>query len=246
LRAVTPEHLKEVLAVIEADQPVHIHVAEQIKEIRDCVAWSGRRPVEFLLDTFDCDDRWCAIHATHMTENETIRLAKSNVVAGLCPTTEANLGDGIYPAAAYLANGGVIAIGSDSQITVSPAEELRMLEYSQRLRDLTRNALAGSPGASTGRQLFESSLAGGARALAQPMGAIKVGCRADLAVIDDRHPSIVGRRGDAAIDSWIFSAGNACIRHVFAAGRHVIKDGRHADEDAIFDAFERATMRLMS
>lgn len=246
LRAVTPNHLKAVLSSIGKDAPVHIHVAEQVKEVEDCIAWSGRRPVEFLLDTFETGSRWCAIHATHMTGRETSRLARSSVVTGLCPTTEANLGDGIFPAVSYLAQGGAVAVGSDSQISVSPAEDMRMLEYSQRLRDRSRNVLAGGPGQSTGRNLFEAVLAGGAKALAQPMGALKIGCRADIVVIDDQHPAIVGRAGDAILDAWIFSAGNSCIRHVFAAGRHLVKDYRHTEEHRIFNTFKQTTSRLMS
>ncbi len=132
------------------------------KEVDDCLAWSGKRPVEFLLDQFDVSTRWCAIHATHMTAGETQRLAKSGAIAGLCPTTEANLGDGIFPADHFMKQGGAIAIGTDSQITISPAEDLRMLEYSQRLRDRTRNALASGAGASTGRTLLDAVLKGGA------------------------------------------------------------------------------------
>jgi formimidoylglutamate deiminase len=143
LRAVTPELLKTVLNGIESSARVHIHVAEQTKEVDDCLAWCGKRPVEFLLDSFNVSNRWCAIHATHMTESETLELAKSGAVAGLCPTTEANLGDGIFPADAFMKQGGAIAIGSDSQITISPAEDLRMLEYSQRLRDHVMRWLQG-------------------------------------------------------------------------------------------------------
>ena len=162
LRAVTPDVLREVIAALPPDAPIHIHAAEQVKEVEDCLAFCGLRPVELLMREFDLSGRWTAIHATHMTAAETEALARSGAIAGLCPTTESNLGDGIFPAVDYMRDGGGIAIGSDSHITVSPAEDLRMLEYSQRLRDRTRNALAAGPGQSTGRTLYEAALKGGA------------------------------------------------------------------------------------
>jgi len=244
LRAVTAELLKTVTAAIDPKAPIHMHVAEQVKEVEDCLAWSSRRPVELMLDSFDVSPRWCAIHATHMTEAETGRLAKSGAVAGLCPTTEANLGDGIFPAVNFLKAGGAIAIGSDSHISVSPADDLRMLEYSQRLRDLTRNALAAGPGASTGRTLFDAASQGGAQAMAQPTGALAPGYRADIAVLDADHPALIGRSGDAALDSWIFSGGNQCVKDVFVAGTHVVKDRHHVREEEIEAGFRAAVRRL--
>lgn len=244
LRAVTPELLKTVLDGMEDDARVHIHVAEQTKEVDDCVAWSGKRPVEFLLNQFEVSSRWCAIHATHMTAGETQRLAKSGAIAGLCPTTEANLGDGIFPADAFMKQGGAIAIGSDSQISISPAEDLRMLEYSQRLRDRTRNALASGAGASTGRSLLDAVLKGGAACLDQPIGMIAVGKRCDIAILDDQQPAMIGRGGDAALDTWIFSAGNAAVKDVIVGGSHVVKDRRHIDEDRIQKKFAGTVRRL--
>ena len=244
LRAVTPELLKTVLAGIDALAPVHIHVAEQVKEVEDCLAWNGRRPVETLLEAFEVSSRWCAIHATHMTAAETQAFAGSGAIAGLCPTTEANLGDGIFPAVGYLKAGGVFGIGSDSHISVSPAEDLRMLEYSQRLRDRTRNALADGPGQSTGRSLYVRALKGGAQALAQPVGAIAPGFRADITVLDPDCDALIGRSGDAALDTWIFSGGNSCIKDVFVAGRPVISDRHHADEHRIAGRFRSAVERL--
>jgi formimidoylglutamate deiminase len=244
LRAVTPELLKTVLNGIEDDARIHVHVAEQTKEVDDCQAWSGKRPVEFLLDQFDVSNRWCAIHATHMTAGETQRLAKSGAIAGLCPTTEANLGDGIFPADAFMKQGGAIAIGSDSQITISPAEDLRTLEYSQRLRDRTRNALASGAGASTGRTLFDAILKGGATCLDSPTGAIAVGKRCDISVLDDEHSTMIGREGDAALDTWIFSAGNSAVKDVIVGGSHVVKDRRHINEDHIQKKFTETMRRL--
>ena len=244
LRAVTPPLLRKVLAGLPPDAPVHIHVAEQVKEVEDCVAFCGRRPVEMLLGEFDLSGRWTAIHATHMTAEETEALARSGAIAGLCPTTEANLGDGIFPATSFMKAGGRIAIGSDSHITVSPAEDLRMLEYSQRLRDQTRNALASGPGQSTGRTLYEAALKGGARSMCQPVGAIAPGFRCDIAVLDGEHPLLWGRTGDAALDTWIFSGGNQLVKDVFVAGRHLVQDRHHIHQDQIARSFRRALRRL--
>ncbi len=244
LRAVTPEFLKTVLNGVDKRAQVHIHVAEQTREVDDCLAWCGKRPVEFLLDEFDVSNRWCAIHATHMTDTETRRLAKSGVIAGLCPTTEANLGDGVFPADQFLKQGGGIAIGSDSQITISPAEDLRMLEYSQRLRDRTRNALASGAGASTGRTLLDAVLKGGATCLDNATGAIAVGRRCDISVLDDEHPAMIGREGDALLDTWIFSAGNGAVKDVIVGGLHVVNDRRHMDEDRIQKKFAETVRRL--
>ena len=244
LRAVTPELLRVVTATIPAGAPIHIHVAEQVKEVEDCRAASGRRPVEMLMDAVEISPRWTAIHATHMTPIETEALARSGAIAGLCPTTEANLGDGIFPAVGYMAAGGTIAIGSDSHITVSPAEDLRMREYSQRLRDLTRNALAGGPGRSTGRTLFDAALKGGAQSMCHPVGSLAVGKRCDITVLDADHPLLLGRTGDAALDTWIFSGGNALVKDVFVAGRHIVKDRQHIRQDTIARNFRAAVERL--
>lgn len=244
LRATTPELLRGVIDSIDPLSPIHIHVAEQVKEVQDCLAFSGKRPVETMLDNLDIGARWTAIHATHMTEMETARLARSGAIAGLCPTTEANLGDGIFPAVGYMKANGAIAIGSDSHISVSPAEDIRMLEYSQRLKDRTRNALAAGPGQSTGRTLFEAVCKGGAQSMAQPVGAIAPGLRCDIAVLDDGHPSLIGRSRDQALDTWIFSGGNASVKDVIVGGRHVVRDRHHFDEEAIERKFRAAIRRL--
>jgi formimidoylglutamate deiminase len=243
LRAVDEDIVNAVVAGI-VDGPIHIHIAEQVKEVEDCLAWSGRRPVEWLLDHFDISKRWCPIHATHMTEAETERLALSGAVVGLCPTTEANLGDGIFNAASYLQKNGGISIGSDSHITVSPAEDLRQLEYSQRLSNRARNVLAGGPGRSTGRRLYEAALKGGAQATAQPVGALAPGCRADIVVLDPDHPALIGRAGDDILDAWIFSGGNPCVRDVHVGGEAVIEDRRHKREEEIARNFRATVKRL--
>ncbi len=225
---------------------MHIHVAEQTREVDDCIAWCGKRPVELLLSRFGLSSRWCLIHATHMTENETEELARSGAIAGLCPTTEANLGDGIFNGAPFLAAGGAIALGSDSHISMSPPEEIRQLEYSQRLQQRARNVLAGGPNRSTGRRLLDAALSGGAKALAQPQGAITPGMRADIIVLDETHPALIGRSGDNLLNSWIFSGGNPCVKHVFVGGEQLVKDRRHRDEAAVARRFEKAMKRLMN
>ena len=244
LRAVTTDMLHAVLSGLDAEMPIHIHVAEQIREVEDCMAWCGRRPVEYLLDSFDVSPRWCAIHATHMTEDETLSLARSGAVAGLCPMTEANLGDGTFPAAKFLNAGGAIAIGSDSQISVSPAEDLRQLEYSQRLAHRARNVLAGAPHRSTGTRLLEAVARGGAQALRQPIGAIAPGMRCDIVVLDPDHPSLIGRARDEAVDSWVFSGGAPCVKDVIVGGNLVVMDHRHSREDEVLRDFRAAVGRL--
>ncbi len=241
LRAVTPELLREVLGGIGNDGPIHIHVAEQMREVEECLAATGKRPVEFLLEKLKPDARWCAIHATHLTAAETTALAASGMVAGLCPTTEANLGDGTFPASEF---SGKISIGSDSNVIISVAEELRQLEYSQRLRDRARNVLASGPNASTGRSLFDAAVTGGAQALTQPVGAIAIGKRCDIAVLDTEHASMIGRAGDQLLDSWIFSGGNAVVKDMIVAGAHVVQDRQHIREAEIFSTFSQTVRRL--
>jgi len=244
LRAVSVESLNELLDGIQrrAPFPVHIHISEQILEVEQCLASTGARPVEYLFDRFDVDKRWCLVHATHMTGDETSKLAASNAIAGLCPTTEANLGDGFFNGSQYLDEGGVFGIGSDSHVCVSPTEELRWLEYGQRLRERGRNLLAGGNNRSTGRTLFERTVYGGARACSHNSGSIETGKRADLVVLDTEHPRINERRGDELLDSWIFSGTENHVRSVFVGGVPVIRNGRHRNETAIQSAFQK-TMR---
>jgi formimidoylglutamate deiminase len=241
LRAVTPEGLRAA-AALAPDGPVHVHAAEQVREVEDCLAWSGRRPVGWLLGEMPVDARWCLIHATHVTPDESAALARSGAVAGLCPVTEANLGDGVFPAAPYLDAGGRIGIGSDSNVQVGAAAELRQLEYAQRLAHRGRNLLAGGEGRSTGRRLLDATLAGGAQALGRRIGAIAPGRRADLVLLDPEHPALVGRSGDAWLDAWVFAGDGGPVREVWCGGRRVVEDGRHVRREAVRERF-RATMR---
>lgn len=245
LRAVTSDELAAILPLAEA-APVHIHAAEQIKEVEECIAWSGRRPVEWLLEHAAVDQRWCLIHATHMVAAEVASLARSGAVAGLCPVTEASLGDGIFPAREFLEAGGRFGVGTDSNVLIGVADELRQLEYGQRLKHRERNVLSGGPGVSTGRALLDGALTGGAQALAQPLEGLQVGARADIVTLDTTHPSLAGRRRDAVLDGWIFAAGAGAVACVWAGGNKVVEGGRHHLRERARDTFNAAVRRLVA
>jgi formimidoylglutamate deiminase len=249
LRAVTAESLAAVIAGLDAlnpEAPIHIHIAEQVQEVEDCSAWSARRPVEWLFENAAVDRRWCLVHATHMTAAETAQLAASGAVAGLCPTTEANLGDGIFPALDFAAAGGRFGIGSDSHISVSPIEELRWLEYGQRLIHRRRNLLsAGASAPSVGRYLYGNALAGGAQALGRPIGRLEAGCRADLLVLDAEAPILAGKRGDLLLDAMIFAGNENPVSDVMVGGRWVVEAKRHHDEEAILKSYRGVLSQLM-
>ncbi|WP_077959832.1 formimidoylglutamate deiminase [Ensifer adhaerens] len=244
LRAATPEEMRTILDAAPVAGPIHIHVAEQTKEVEDSLAWSGRRPVEWLLDEMPVDERWCAIHATHLTESERQRLARSGAVAGLCPATEANLGDGIFPAVEFMAEGGIFGVGTDSHVATSVAEELRLLEYGQRLRDRRRNRLATGPGASIGRTIFDAAHKGGAQAAGQTTAGVTVGARADFVVLDGDNPYIAAATNNQILDRWLFALGGESVRDVMVAGAWKIRNGRHDREDDIDRAFARVLMKL--
>jgi formiminoglutamate deiminase len=242
LRAVTPEELDEI-APLAGSGPLHIHAAEQTKEVEDCVAWSGARPAEWLLDHADIDARWCLVHATHLTPQETARLAESRAVAGLCPVTEANLGDGIFPAQAYLEAGGRYGVGTDSNVLIGAAEELGMLEYAQRLARRGRNLWPQGEGQSTGRALYEGALSGGAQAMGQPRPGLRVGAAADFFSVATDDPVLAGRRDDAILDSWIFAG--APIDCVWRRGEKLVSAGRHRARESIVARYRNALGRLL-
>lgn len=244
LRAATPDEMRAILAALPDAGPIHIHVAEQQREVADCLAWSGKRPVAWLLDEMPVDERWCLIHATHMDESETARLAASGAVAGLCPTTEASLGDGIFPAVAFTGAGGRFGIGSDSQVSTGVAEELRLLEYGQRLRDQRRNRLARGPGRSVGRDLYDAALQGGTAALGEAIGAIEAGRTASFVVLDGSDPFVETAQDDQVLDRFLFALGDRAVRDVMVAGTWQIRNGRHARDEAIDGAFRDAVRRL--
>ncbi|MFD2263827.1 formimidoylglutamate deiminase [Lacibacterium aquatile] len=245
LRAVTPETLTEIVRGGPGG-PVHIHIAEQMKEVNDCIAWSGKRPVRWLLDNQRVDQRWCLVHATHLTDDEVADMAASGAVAGLCPLTEANLGDGIFRGTDYIAAHGIYGIGSDSNVEIDAAGELKMLEYSQRLGLRGRNLMTSKEGESTGRRLVDDALEGGAQAMGQNLGVLDVGARADFIVLDGDHPDVVAADGDRALDAWIFCGGRAMVKHVVAGGEAVVAEGRHAKRDAILDRYRKTLARVLS
>ena len=230
LRAVDPGALRELVAAVPAEAPIHIHAAEQTKEVEDCRLALGQRPVEWLLSNFAIDERWCLVHATHMVAEETIGLAKSGAVAGLCPTTEGNLGDGIFPLVEYRGAGGRYGIGGDSHVSRDPAEELRLLEYVQRLIARKRNLVVGKSQA-VGTTLWLEAAAGGAQALGRKMGALAEGKRADFVVLDGEHPDIADRHGDAIANALVFSGSPGLVRDVMVAGRWVVRERHHALEE---------------
>jgi len=237
LRAVPAEILQEVLQSWPDQRcPVHIHIAEQPAEVEACQAHLGARPVEFLLGRFAVDRRWCLVHATHMTSDETRAAAKSQATAGLCPTTEADLGDGVFRTAEGLQAGGRFAVGSDSNVRISAAEELRLLEYNERLRSGQRNVLTDNV-KSCGSFLYQQAARAGGVALGQAVGRLETGFRADLVELDADHELLAGRSPDAALDSWVFAGGHAMLNSVWVAGRRVVTRGRHAADSDFRAAF---------
>ena len=245
LRAVTPQQISEVLAASDKQCPVHIHIAEQQKEVDDCLGWSGRRPLQWLYENTDVDQRWCLVHATHANPEEVTLMAKSRAIAGLCLTTEANLGDGIFPAVDFLAQGGRMGIGSDSHVSLSVVEELRWLEYGQRLRDQRRNRLYGADQPMVGRTLYDAALDGGVQALGQPIGALEVGKRADWLVLDGNDPYLATASGDGILNRWLFAGGDRQVRDVLVNGQWVVRDGRHAGEEESNRAFTQVLRELL-
>jgi formiminoglutamate deiminase len=245
LRAATEEELAHLVPLARSG-PIHIHVAEQTKEVEDCVAWSGARPVEWLLSHAPVDHRWCLIHATHMTQAETEAMATSRAVAGLCPITEANLGDGTFAATEFVAAGGEYGVGSDSNVLVGLPDELRQLEYSQRLRDRARNVMAQGEGSSTGRTLYEAALAGGSRALGVVTSGIAAGASADLVSLDAAHPALASRAGDAILDGMIFAARDRLVDCVWRGGRKLVEGGRHQKRDMCLARFRAVMERLLA
>ena len=243
LRATNPEGLARALP-LAAGNPIHIHVAEQPKEVADITAWLGARPVEWLLGNTPIGADWCAIHATHMTPQETAALAKSGAVAGLCSITEANLGDGPFNGPGWLAAGGAFGIGSDSNVRISLTEELRTLEYSQRLRDIARNVMVAKEG-SVGQCLYVGAALGGAQALGRKSGQIAVGNLADLTAIDLSHPTLCALAPDQVLDGLAFAAPDAVVTDLWSAGRHQVKDGRHMHREQIIAGWRKAVKGLI-
>ncbi len=236
-----------------APAPVHIHIAEQKREVRECVARRGARPVAWLLDHAPVDERWCLVHATHANDDELDGIAARGAVVGLCPTTEANLGDGLFPLGTFAARGGRFGIGTDSHVSRSPVDELRLLDYGQRLisgrRSGVPHASATGPGEASalsgaGGALLAHAWQDGCGALALNGGGIEPGRRADLVVLDADHPALVGRAGHTVLDSWIFSGTESPVRHVMVAGDWVVRDGHHRREEEIGRAFAESVKKI--
>lgn len=242
LRATAPEDLATLLAS-HKDGPVHIHAAEQPREVREVSEWLGARPVEWLLDNAGVGADWCLIHATHMTASETAGLARSGAVAGLCPITEANLGDGPFNGPSYLAEGGAFGIGSDSNVRIALGEELRLLEYGQRLRDLARNVMLPAPG-SVGETLYTAAARGGAQALGRKAGEIAPGALADLVAIDAEAPALCGLPEEHLLDGLVFAAGDRVVTDLWSAGRHMVQEGQHRERARIVPAYRRAIAEI--
>lgn len=241
LRAVTPDELNFATQLLP-DTPVHIHIAEQLKEVEDCLAWSGQRSVEWLVEHQPLSSRWCLIHATHMTDSETESIAKAGTIAGLCPVTEANLGDGTFNATCFHAHQGQFGIGSDSNILIGIGDELRQYEYSQRLKHHARNILAQNQ-RSTGRVLFESAVEGGNIAMGRAKDGLKIGASADFVSLNmQRLPDM---KGDNILDTWIFT-GRASIGDVWVRGIKQVTNGRHTKRDEAEQAFQQTIRELLN
>ncbi|QDE39136.1 formimidoylglutamate deiminase [Luteibacter pinisoli] len=245
LRAVPEGAMRAVLATeVAKGLPIHIHIAEQIGEVQDCLAVRGARPVEWLFDHAEVDERWTLVHATHLTGHETKRLAISGAVAGLCPTTEANLGDGLFPLADFVDGGGTFGIGSDSHISVSPVEELRWLEYGQRLVTRHRNVVSRKPEESSGVALWQRALDGGARAAGTDVGRLEQGGRADLLVLHDGAPLLAARDEADVIDTFLFAGNTPLVRDVMVGGQWRVRDFAHVGEIAAAAEYRRVVEKL--
>lgn len=243
LRAVTPDQLNHFVQALPTGA-IHIHVAEQTREVEDCIAWSGQRPVRWLLDHAPVDQRWCLIHATHMQPDEVRDMAMRGAVAGLCPITEANLGDGVFAGVDFAKHNGVYGVGSDSNVEIDAPGELRLFEYGQRLFHRGRNMMAGAEGTSTGEALYRAALKGGAQALGQNVGEIAPGQRADFVVLDTNHATM-STKPENWLDSYLFAAGRSAIKTVIAGGEVRVENGHHLQRDAIAAKFRQTLERVL-
>lgn len=250
LRAVPPDSLREALAglqSIDASAPVHIHIAEQTGEVEACLAWSGQRPVEWLLNHTEVDARWCLVHATHMTADENQRAAQSGAVAGICPSTEANLGDGIFDMPRWLAHGGAWGVGSDSHATVNAAEELMLLEYGQRLHLRQRNVLASATQPQVATAMTLQALQGGAQAAGRAIAGLAVGQQADFVALDARHIALAGLPAPEMLSSHVFASHrSSALQGAWVAGQPRVTAGRHALHDEAARSFAATRSAIIS
>jgi len=244
LRAAGIDQIRALVGGLPQGRPLHIHIAEQQGEVDQSIAWSGQRPVDYLLANIAIDTRWCLVHATHLTGMETARLAASGAVAGLCPTTEANLGDGLFPLEPYIAAGGAFGIGSDSHVSQSPVEELRWLEYGQRLAGQRRNVAASAAVPDVAQFLWQGALRGGAQAAGRPVGALAVGKRADLLVLDATHVNLDGADAADVMGRFLFAGNDNLVKDVLAGGQWVVRDGVHIVQNIIASRYTLALHQL--
>jgi formimidoylglutamate deiminase len=244
LRAASIAQVRELAQALPAGRPLHIHIAEQQLEVRQCIEATGRRPVDYLLDEAEVDARWCLVHATHLSDTEIARLAASGAVAGLCPTTEANLGDGLFPLEAFIQAGGRFGIGSDSHVSQSPVEELRWLEYGQRLAQQRRNVAVDPEQRDVAAFLWQRALQGGAQAAGRRLGMLAPGRRADLLVLDSAHPNLDGLGEDEVLGRFLFCGNDNLVRDVLAGGRWVVRHGRHMAQDTIAQDYKAVVRAL--
>ena len=247
LRAVGARGVESALAAmheIDSTAPLHIHVAEQLREVQDCLRAHHRRPIELLHEIAPLDARWCLVHATHASESELRLIAERGATVSLCPSTEGNLGDGVFPLPTYLECGGRFGIGTDSQISISPREELRWLEYGQRLTHRRRH-LGVRPGeVRVGASLFRSILADKASVTGFTSSRLAPGQRADWLVLKPEHPALVGARDDDWLDQWIFAGNDECVRDVYVGGDRIVRDGHHLRRDELLPRYRESVQRL--
>ncbi|MEX5745154.1 formimidoylglutamate deiminase [Massilia sp. X63] len=244
LRAATIGQVRELASGLPAGRPLHIHIAEQQAEVEQSIAFSGRRPVQNLMEQVEVDARWCLVHATHLDDAEVQAIARSGAVAGLCPTTEANLGDGLFPLQRFIALGGRFGIGSDSHVSQSPVEELRWLEYGQRLVHQRRNVAFTNEQRDVGQYLWQAALRGGAQAAGRKVGALREGLRADLLVLDGSHPNLDGVAEADVLGRFLFCGNDNLVRDVLCGGRWVVQGGRHVAQDAVTQRYRQAMIEL--
>ena len=247
VRAVDPKaflNLLEQLRQDDPNMPIHMHVAEQQREVDECLKWCGQRPVDWVTDHFPLDEHWCLIHATHVMASELEAIISSQATVGMCPTTEANLGDGVFPAKRFVENAGNLAIGSDSHVSVAPYQELCELEYLQRLVYQGRNMIATAD-RSTGRVLCEQAWSSGARALGRPVGKLAEGHRADFLVLNQNHPQLVGRSGDQLLDALVICGCPQMIRTTYVGGAQIVAEGKHRDHDRLAESFRDTMLAVL-
>ncbi|MFZ6735478.1 formimidoylglutamate deiminase [Undibacterium sp. Ji42W] len=246
LRAASMSQIRELVAALPAARPIHIHIAEQQKEVDACIAYSGKRPVELLLDSGLLNERWCLVHATHLNKAEVQGIASSGAVAGICTTTEGNLGDGFFDLPDYIEASGRFGIGSDSHVSQSPVEELRWLEYGQRLRLQGRNIASVTGQRKVGDFLYQSALQGGAQASGRKLGQLATGYRADMVVLDDAHPNLAGISSADLLNTWIFAGNDNLVRDVYVGGKLAVQNGKHLQQDEIQAAYGTCMRSLRS